>query len=86
MITIGKKNACTVEELHDLTAKYEDLKEAIVKLFNDSSQMSPQEFTQAAKRLAQELKMTAQQLKDCQRNLVDPEKVAEEFLKQYSIV
>ncbi len=86
MIGLGKKNACSVEELHDLSTKYEDLKEAIVRLFNESSQMSPQEFTQAAKRLAQELKMTAQQLKECQRNLVDPEKTAEEFLKQYSIV
>lgn len=86
MIGLGRKNTCTIEELHDLVSKYEDLKESLANLFQTQTQMSPAEFTQAAKRLAQELKATAQQIKECQRSLVDPEKDASEILQRYSIV
>ena len=86
MFGVGSKNKCSLEELHDLTAKYNDLQEAMVQLFNSNTQMSSQELMSAAKRLAQELQVTAQQIKQCRANLEDPEVAAKEFLKKYSLV
>lgn len=86
MFGVGSKKKCSIEELHDLTSKYNDLEEALVQLFSSDTQMSSQELMSAAKRLAQELKITAQQIKECRANLEDPEAAATEFLKKYSLV
>lgn len=86
MFGVGSKNKCSLDELHDLTARYEDLQDALAQLFNSSTQMSSQELMSAAKRIAKELKTTAEQIKQCQANLEDPIGRTNDFLRKYSLV